>query len=210
MKEILIVSGKGGTGKTSVAGAFASLAGKAAIADCDVDAADLHLILQPAVKGTRAFIGSQKASIDEARCASCGLCAESCRFDAIDLANSGYHVDETACEGCGVCRLVCPTEAVALSDRVSGHLFISETRWGPMVHARLGVAEENSGKLVAEVRRAARSLAEARGLDLSIIDGPPGIFGSKRLSPSTNSTFTRKRRVASANTAAPKALNLPA
>lgn len=175
MKELLVISGKGGTGKTSVTGALATLIEKAVIADCDVDAADLHLILQPAIKEVREFVGSQKASIDSEQCSGCGRCAQSCRFDAIELVNSHYQVNEVACEGCGVCKLVCPDKAVTLSDHVSGQLFVSETPWGPMVHATLGVAEENSGKLVAEVRKTARRLAETRGLNLALVDGPPGI-----------------------------------
>jgi len=171
MKEIVVISGKGGTGKTSIVGSFAALAGRKVMADCDVDAADLHLLLAPTPVDEREFWSGQVAVIDPARCNECGMCVEVCRFEAIH----GYRVDPIACEGCAFCYHVCPTEAIRMRDCLSGRWFISDTRYGPLVHARLGIAEENSGKLVALVRRNARSIAEEKGLDYIITDGPPGI-----------------------------------
>jgi MinD superfamily P-loop ATPase len=172
MKELLVISGKGGTGKTSVVGAFATLARNAVLADCDVDAANLHLLLDPEIQHEHVFHGLPRAQIDQATCASCGLCREVCRFDAI---SSDYVVDPMACEGCGICLRVCPVDAITAQERVAGHWFVSTTPHGPLVHARLNTAEDNSGRLVAEVRREARELAEERQLDLIIVDGPPGI-----------------------------------
>jgi MinD superfamily P-loop ATPase len=181
MKELLILSGKGGTGKTSVTAAFAALAGEAVLADCDVDAADLHLVLDPSASRPRVFIGGKIAAIDSVACVACGRCVEVCRFDAIALrespGNGGarYVVDEMACEGCGVCTLVCPADAVALHEDASGEWMVSETRFGPLVHARLRPARGNSGKLVTLVRGTARVLATKRGAALVLADGPPGI-----------------------------------
>ncbi len=172
MKELLVISGKGGTGKTSVVGTFAMLAGNAVLADCDVDAANLHLLLDPQVKQEHAFHGLPRVKIDRDVCTACGLCLEACRFDAIDPE---YVVDQLACEGCGVCLRLCPADAILSQERVAGHWFISETPFGPLVHAHLNAAEDNSGKLVAEVRRAARETAKQQQLELIITDGPPGI-----------------------------------
>lgn len=174
MKELVVISGKGGTGKTSIVGSFAVLACNKVLADCDVDAADLHLILQPSVGHRGSFSGSKKASIVETLCTQCGRCAELCRFDAIS-SDGGYKVDPIACEGCGVCVRFCPEEAITFEVCESGHWFISHTRYGPMVHAELGIAEENSGKLVTLVRQKARQLAEQEDFGLIIVDGPPGI-----------------------------------
>jgi MinD superfamily P-loop ATPase len=178
-REIVIISGKGGTGKTSVTASFAALAGAAVVADCDVDAADLHLVLNPEIRERRSFSGGQEAWIDPDLCDSCGLCAEHCRFDAIN-PNQGDHpdsflIDSISCEGCGVCIDVCPIGAAALRPTVDGEWYVSETRYGPMVHARLGIAKENSGKLVTLVRREARAMAALRGFDLILSDGSPGI-----------------------------------
>lgn len=180
MKELVVVSGKGGTGKTSVVASFAALADDAVFADCDVDAADLHLILDPKNSAGEDFVGGVVASIDESKCVSCGRCAEACRFDAVSRADSSdggpvYRVDPMSCEGCGVCELVCPAEAVVFADQVSGRWFVSDSRFGPFVHARLGIAEENSGKLVTLVRREAKRVAEESGAGLVVIDGSPGI-----------------------------------
>lgn len=172
MKEVVVLSGKGGTGKTSIVGSFAALAKGAVMADCDVDAADLHLILRPAVQESHEFWSGQSAVIDQGQCTRCGLCRELCRFNAISDA---FVVDPIACEGCGFCRHICPGGAVAMRENLSGHWYISETRYGPLVHARLGVASENSGKLVALVRQQAKVIAEGQGLDCIISDGPPGI-----------------------------------
>jgi len=171
MKEIVVLSGKGGTGKTSIVGSLAALAESKVLADCDVDAADLHLLLNPDVKQASEFWSGRVASIDPEKCTRCGLCQELCRFNTI----RDFQVDAIACEGCGFCIHICPAEAIAGRENLSGHLFISETRHGPLVHARLGIAQENSGKLVARVRQEARQIAEAQNLDYIISDGPPGI-----------------------------------
>ena len=172
MKQLTVISGKGGTGKTTVTAAFASLAKNAVLADCDVDAADLHLILSPTIKETMEFKGLKIAKKDPAKCISCGKCLEHCRFDAID---ENYDIKNTGCEGCGVCEYVCPADAISLVDRISGHAYLSETRFGPMAHAVLKTAEEASGMLVSLVRENAKRLARESGRDLIIIDGPPGI-----------------------------------
>ena len=175
VKELLVISGKGGTGKTSIVGAFAVLAKSKVLADCDVDAADLHLLLKPTVRNTTEFYGSKKAVIDQEKCTGCGTCVKACRFGAITRVESFIGVDAVSCEGCAVCYYACPQRAITMKDNLSGHWFVSDTPYGPLVHARLGIAEENSGKLVAEVRRQARSIAESQGLHYIIIDGPPGI-----------------------------------
>lgn len=171
MKQMTILSGKGGTGKTTVAACFAALSENAVFADCDVDASNLHLLLNPEVKETVEFKGLKQAVIDPERCTRCGLCVELCRFDAIE----DYRVDPIHCEGCKVCVVNCPAEAIDFVDRVCGHAYISETRYGPMSHARLTPGMENSGKLVTLVRRNAQRLAEDNGCDLVLVDGPPGI-----------------------------------
>ena len=171
MKEAVVLSGKGGTGKTSIVGSFAALAKGAVLADCDVDAADLHLILQPAIQQRHEFWSGQTALIDENRCTQCGLCQELCRFKAI----RDFRVDPVSCEGCGFCSHICPAEAITVKENLAGHWFVSDTRYGPLVHARLGVAQENSGKLVATVRQQAKMIAEKQGFDYIISDGPPGI-----------------------------------
>lgn len=176
MKEIVIISGKGGTGKTSITGCFAYLAGKAMLADCDVDAADLHLITSPEVIRSEDFVSGHLAEIVTDKCTGCGICMDKCRFDAISAESSGtFTVDPYSCEGCGVCLEVCPVDAVEFSPAKCGQWFVSSTRFGPMVHARLGIARENSGKLVSLVRREAASRAGSMGLDLVITDGPPGV-----------------------------------
>ena len=172
IKQLCIISGKGGTGKTTIAAALASLAENAVFADCDVDAADLHLILKPEITKSEKFSGMKIASIDRERCDQCGLCYEKCRFDAID---EDIKIIENHCEGCGVCKIVCPESAIELIDRQSGWLYTSETRFGPMSHAALNIAEEASGKLVAGVRNNAKELAEQNNKYLIVIDGPPGI-----------------------------------
>ncbi|MDZ7262154.1 MAG: ATP-binding protein [candidate division KSB1 bacterium] len=172
MKELVIISGKGGTGKTSLAASFAALAQNKVLADCDVDAADLHLILAPNIQHREDFYGGKKAFINQDKCTECGKCLEVCRFEAI---SADFVVDPISCEGCGVCVYFCPVQAIDFNENRSGERFISETRFGPMVHARLGVAEENSGKLVTLVRRQARLIAEKYGKELIIVDGAPGV-----------------------------------
>jgi len=172
MKQITVLSGKGGTGKTTITASFAALAHDIVIADCDVDAPDLHLLLHPQIVKTLEFKGSKLAVIDRTKCIECGLCKESCRFGSI---NDSITIDSFSCEGCGVCVVVCPEEAIRLQERISGYTFISKTKYGTMSHARLNPGEANSGKLVTLVRHNARQIAEEKNLDLILIDGPPGI-----------------------------------
>ena len=173
MKNLSIISGKGGTGKTSLVACFAALTDyKAVLVDGDVDAANLGLILKPAPVFEGEFRASRVAVIDEESCNSCGLCRELCRFEAI---SGDYNVDPVSCEGCGFCYLACPCEAVNMKESLSGHWYISETPYGTLVHARLKIAEENSGKLVTRIRNKGRELAIADHKDYLITDGPPGI-----------------------------------
>lgn len=182
MTELVIVSGKGGTGKTSLVGSLAVLAENKVLVDCDVDAADLHLILNNSLQKTTEFIGGKRASIVESKCTNCGICVEYCRFDAIkhrapaeDGSGERFWIDDHACDGCAVCVRHCPEEAIDFKDVVSGSWYISDTPHGPLVHARLGIAQANSGKLVSVLRQQAMRLTDEGGLDLVIIDGPPGI-----------------------------------
>ncbi|HPB09962.1 MAG TPA: ATP-binding protein [Kiritimatiellia bacterium] len=181
IQECVIISGKGGTGKTSVTASFAALsAGRAVLADCDVDAADLHLVLTPKIVAKTDFRSGNEAVIRSEACTGCGTCAELCRFDAIHyvkrpFGKALYEVDPVACEGCGVCVRFCPAKAIDFPERLCGEWMLSETRCGPMIHACLAAAAENSGKLVATVRQEARRVAKERGLPLIITDGPPGI-----------------------------------
>jgi MinD superfamily P-loop ATPase len=220
MKEIVIISGKGGTGKTSLTASFAVLAGRPVIADCDVDAPDLHLLLSPRVKERHEFLAGYEAVIRNEACTGCGTCRTHCRFGAVmkhdgrdaltterdttedcldcdtcarscsvrtnaiirdirraqeESRSPRYMIDPLLCEGCGVCVRFCPVKAIDLLERRCGEWMISDTRCGPMVHARLGAASENSGKLVALVRREARRIAEEDGRRMILVDGPPGI-----------------------------------
>jgi MinD superfamily P-loop ATPase len=172
MKEIVIISGKGGTGKTVIAGAFAALAKDKVLADCDVDAADLHLLLDPKVEESHIFKSGLTAFTHKKYCEGCGVCSMVCRFEAV---RKDFSIDPVSCEGCAFCSLVCPKNAIEMKSNTSGEWFISQTRFGPMVHAKLGIAEENSGKLVSLVRKKAREIAGDRKYDLIIIDGSPGI-----------------------------------
>lgn len=171
VKQLAIVSGKGGTGKTTLAAAFASLAKNKVMVDCDVDAADLHLLLQPRIVMQERYFGGRSPRVDRDKCTQCGLCNDHCRFHAIENGA----VDTIACEGCGFCSHICPEKAIMMEEAFSGDWFISETVYGPFVHARLGIGEENSGKLVTVVRKKATEIAEERNLKLILIDGPPGI-----------------------------------
>lgn len=180
MKEIVVVSGKGGTGKTSLTASFAVLAERPVVADADVDAADLHLVLAPSVRERHEFRGGRVAAVDEGECSGCGVCSDVCRFDAVrrreDPAGAAtFRVDPTACEGCGACVRFCPEDAIAFPERRSGEWMVSATRCGPMVHARLATAEGSSGKLVTVVRQEARRIAALEGRDLVLLDGPPGV-----------------------------------
>lgn len=172
MKQIVIISGKGGTGKTVITGAFAALAEDKVMADCDVDAADLHLILDPEVKQSHIFKSGVTAFTHKELCEGCGACKTVCRFEAV---KDDFTIDPVSCEGCGFCSLVCPQNAIKMKANTSGKWFVSDTRFGPLVHARLGIAEENSGKLVSLVRQKAKEIAESKNYKWVIIDGSPGI-----------------------------------
>jgi MinD superfamily P-loop ATPase len=184
MKEIVIISGKGGTGKTSLTAAFATLAakrGKAVFADCDVDAADLHLVFAPEIRERHEFISGHVARVDPKKCLSsgdeesCSKCIELCRFGAIKHSyKTGCEVDEGSCEGCGVCVRFCPTSGIDFIDRRCGEWYVSDTRLGTLVHAALDTRAENSGKLVTTVRKEAKRVAEGQGADWIIVDGSPG------------------------------------
>jgi MinD superfamily P-loop ATPase len=172
MKQIVVLSGKGGTGKTVMTGALAALVDNKVMVDCDVDAADLHLLLAPRVTERHEFKSGQKARIDQHACVRCGRCLEVCRFGAV---TKNLFIDTASCEGCGLCARVCPARAVTMEDSVCGEWFVSETRFGTMVHARLGAGEENSGKLVSQIRQVAKEIGKKNACDWVIIDGPPGI-----------------------------------
>jgi MinD superfamily P-loop ATPase len=174
MLEIVILSGKGGTGKTTLTAAFAHLAANHVICDLDVDAPDMHLLLKPDNEMFEHFISGHEAFIQPDKCERCGTCADVCRFDAIQ-GEDPPRVNSLKCEGCKLCVALCPAEAIAFKPNHCGDWYRSHTRFGPMVHAQLFPAEENSGRLVALLRQQARALAEDRGLDLILSDGPPGI-----------------------------------
>ncbi|MEJ2717021.1 MAG: ATP-binding protein [Deltaproteobacteria bacterium] len=172
MKELVVISGKGGTGKTTLTASFALLSGNAILADCDVDAPDLHILAHPNVRHAEDFRGGVKARIDPDICSQCGACLDACRYDAV---SEEFIVDPFSCEGCSVCYHVCPEGAVILEEGLNGHWYISDTRFGPMVHAALLPGEENSGKLVSLVRNQAKVLAREEEKNLIISDGAPGI-----------------------------------
>jgi len=172
MKQIVIISGKGGTGKTVITASFAALAKNKVMADCDVDAADLHILLVPSIKERHEFRSGKTAVIDKAGCIECGKCLEVCRFEAV---SQDFIVDPIACEGCAFCSFACPVGAIKMEENISGEWFISDTRFGPLVHARLGIAEENSGKLVSLVKKQTKEIAEKNNCDWIIVDGAPGI-----------------------------------
>ena len=180
MKEMVVISGKGGTGKTSLTASFASLNGTSVIADCDVDASDLHLVLSPVIERQEDFKSGHEAVIRTDDCIACGTCMDKCRFHAVrEMRRYGrqtlYKIDALSCEGCGVCVNFCPADAIDFPEQVCGQWMISETRYGPMLHARLAIGAENSGKLVSTVKNEARRIAEERKLPWIIVDGPPGI-----------------------------------
>jgi len=176
LKEITIISGKGGTGKTSITGAIASIAKSAVFCDNDVDAANLHLVLSPEIKQKHVFYGAYVAKINLESCTQCGLCETHCRFDAIDLNDSGnYVINPYQCEGCRLCERICPEEAITSERSDNNQWYISDTLYGPLVHARMGPGEENSGKLVTELRKQARAIARDQQKEFIINDGPPGI-----------------------------------
>jgi len=173
MREIVVVSGKGGTGKTSLAASLASLIERTVVADCDVDAANLNLLLKGNVKESYEFLGGRKATINPEACGGCGRCREVCRFGAI---SDDYVVDPLSCEGCGACFFLCPASAVTFDEALCGHYHVAETpRGDALVFAELLPGRESSGKLVSMVRTKAREIAENRGMSHVLIDGPPGI-----------------------------------
>jgi MinD superfamily P-loop ATPase len=175
-EEITVLSGKGGTGKTSITAAFASLAGEAVFCDCDVDAADLHLILNPDIQSTHAFISGSKAIVDASACSGCGLCMDVCRFDAVvQSGDSTFSIDVMFCEGCRLCSRLCPEHAIRIEDSLNNFWYVSSTRFGTLVHAHMKPGEENSGKLVATIRNKARAIAAQNNIGRIINDGPPGI-----------------------------------
>ena len=182
MKEMVVISGKGGTGKTSIVACLAALSNNAVLVDCDVDAADLHLLLQPDIKQSHDFSGGKLASVITEKCIGCGRCEDVCNFGAAifngpanDVVGITYTIDSIACEGCGVCVRFCPVDAITFEDTINGKWFVSDTRFGPMLHAKLGIAEENSGKLVSLIRKEAKRIAAEQSKDLIIVDGSPGI-----------------------------------
>ncbi|MHC1599328.1 MAG: ATP-binding protein [Candidatus Methanospirareceae archaeon] len=176
MKQLTIVSGKGGTGKTTIVGSFAVLAENKVLADCDVDAPDLHLLLHPEILTKQEFKGVKVAVMDKSLCTECGTCKETCRFNAIvSTEESSYAINPARCEGCGACVFTCPQEALTLQERVSGYAFVSKTKYGTLAHAQLNIAEETSGKLVTVVRNNAQQVAEKESCELILIDGAPGI-----------------------------------
>lgn len=192
-KEIIILSGKGGTGKTSITASLAALQKKQAVlADCDVDAANLHLLLNPSIKQKTPFVSGKLAKIRQEDCISCGLCLENCRFDAIIqqklLDKVVFTVDPIECERCGVCVHFCPAKAIDFDEQECGNWMISSTKYGPMVHAKLHIGAENSGKLVSLVRNEARKLAEENNIPYILVDGPPGI-GCPVIASLTGSDF---------------------
>ena len=172
MKQIVVISGKGGTGKTVITASFAALAENKVMADCDVDAADLHLLLNPTIEQRQEFKSGKTAVINKNKCNECGLCQKLCRFEAI---KEDFTVDSVSCEGCAFCSYACPQGAIEMRENIAGEWFSSQTRFGPMIHAKLGIAEENSGKLVSLVRKKAKEKAESIDADWVIIDGSPGI-----------------------------------
>ena len=189
MKQLVILSGKGGTGKTTVAAALAHLASQElsiVLADADVDAANLELVLDPTKQEVQDFTGGKLAIIDPETCTACGTCYKVCRFEAI-IPGSGtdpYRVDSLACEGCAACFYQCPEEAIRMEEQRDGQWFRSDTRFGPLFHAHLFAGQENSGKLVTLVKQQARLLAQDTGAALVVVDGPPGI-GCPVISAST-------------------------
>ncbi len=173
MKQVAIISGKGGTGKTTIAGALASLFKNSVFVDCDVDAPDLHLLLKPEIKTTTEFLGGKNAIIDPEKCINCGKCQDICRFDAI-FKGEKYFVDEVLCDGCALCPRICPADAIVMQLNVAGEWYISNSIFGDMIHAKLFPGQENSGKLITMTRHQATLISEEKGRDFVLIDGPPG------------------------------------
>ncbi|HKL08749.1 MAG TPA: ATP-binding protein [Bacteroidales bacterium] len=191
MKEIVIISGKGGTGKTSVTASYGFLGGQdVVVADCDVDAADMHLLMKPDFARSEDFYSGVVAEINPDKCTQCGLCAEKCRFDAIPVINNQHVVKKLDCEGCGYCAKICPEEAITMPEQNVGDWYISTTKVNnTMVHAKLGIGAENSGKLVAKVKNEAKAMAEKQQKEFAVIDGSPGV-GCPVVSSLSGADFT--------------------
>lgn len=175
MKEIVVISGKGGTGKTSIASSIFALSKNSVAVDCDVDAADMFIVLDPEIFRKSDFYSGRVAVIDNNKCTNCGICRELCRFDSISVRSGVHFIDGNECEGCKVCVEFCPEKAIDFIERLCGEWFASNTRFGPFVHAKLGIGAENSGKLVTVVRNEAKRIAVEKKADFIIVDGPPGI-----------------------------------
>jgi MinD superfamily P-loop ATPase len=175
MNEVVIISGKGGTGKTILCASFAALAENAVVADCDVDAANLHLLLHPTVQKTHPFYGNKTARILQENCSQCRECLNHCRFDAVRDEGERIIIDPLSCEGCEVCSRICPAGAAVMEETMAGEWYESKTKYGDFIHARLGIAQENSGKLVTQVRKRSTAVAKNNNRSLVLIDGPPGI-----------------------------------
>ncbi len=175
MKELVVLSGKGGTGKTSLTACLAYLNQQSVLVDCDVDASNLHMIVNTEIKKRHEFIGGKRAVIDSETCSGCAICQDHCRFDAIGSQDGHCFVNDLACEGCGACTLVCPEHSVSMVDNVSGRWFESGSRFGPFIHGELGIGQGNSGKLVSLLKQRAREVGNKAALSLTIVDGPPGI-----------------------------------
>lgn len=175
MREIVVISGKGGTGKTSVCAAFSHLAADKVVCDLDVDAPDMHILLDPQIRVKEAFVSGNEAIVDRDACRRCGACLERCRFGAVKREGDAYAVDPLRCEGCGVCVALCPAHAIGFPDKECGEWYVSDTRFGPLVHAQLYPGQENSGRLVTLLKQQARQLAKERGLGLVLCDGSPGV-----------------------------------
>ena len=177
MKEIVVISGKGGTGKTSITSSLAILAGKDVIlADCDVDAADMHILMRPDFAEKHEFYSGKTAEIIQDECTKCGKCMQVCRFDAISIIDGKYIVDPISCEGCEYCARICPVQTIEMKENLSGHWYRSNIRTGTkMIHAKLGIGSDNSGKLVAQVKKEAKKTAETENKNMVLVDGPPGV-----------------------------------
>jgi len=173
--EIVVLSGKGGTGKTSISAAFATLNQNIVIADCDVDASNLHLIMQPENYIEEPFVTGKKAQINNDLCTLCETCIEYCRFDAISIVDNKLKISATTCDGCKLCVRICPTNAISMYENNLSRCYVANVRNGTMVHARLSPGEDNSGKLVARVKKKAREIQKEKNLEIILVDGPPGI-----------------------------------